>query len=889
MKQLFEEFRGKIDAESIMKHTEELWKLELGQTVSCWHASAQRTLEILQETGIPNARKITFPADGKTAFQDKITPLAWDASIGKLTILSGSGIRPGFVAADYKVHPFHLIKGSCATAPGGEKVRILTREQVLAGEDPHDAMVMLAPGKMPDSKAIRFLLDLGVRGIVSDWAMNAEDAPDGIQWCNAFTEGANWHAVAADRPFLAFCVTPHTGRMLRTAAARGEVEAKIECDGRRFESTVDVVTAMVPGRRKEEFWIIAHLYEPLSNDNSSGVSAAIETARLLMKRGTPEYSLRLIFGLEHYGFAQYASTRGKNLSGEVIGACDYDAMYLHKGWSINFNCASPALPFCGNYLFRMLSEDLKQEPGTPQTVFRNSFECMYDDDSFLGDSTTGIPVVWPIRTGKNFWHNSSQRMSYVEKDEFALGTAIHTAFVCAIVNPEKRLLARILPSALEQLGDELKFAVGSAKEHLAHRYEILAHDMADFKRDFPSGLIDPMLSELQKKYLELSKNLPDEVPHSVWRDYAEQIVPSRLRTGLPYDLADVPYSERRELPGRVLYSPLAAVLSDMDGKRTLAEVIRTVEHEIRRLLKESELRAMVHAVLYLARYGYVSLGTFRGVSQADLVRTLREAGVKKGDFLLVHSAFSAFGLIDGGAETVFRALREAVGENGTFLMPAFTFPFVFIGGPNRLELYRPFDPKDLNQIWTGTLPRILLSTHPEAVRSRHITHSWCGLGPLAAEAVAAHQPYDPPAGPSSPLAFALKHRARIVELGSPITETTFLHYIEDHCRLPGLQTVLCVVRRPNGSCEYHAVERNLPGDRDFNRGTAETIEFFREAVKRGLEIRQVKLGPGTVTVMETEKLFRIGVEIAKENPLIMLCGKEKQCLSCNRMKYSWED
>lgn len=173
-----------------------------------------------------------------------------------------------------------------------------------------------------------------------------------------------------------------------------------------MESTVDVVTAMVPGKRKEEFWIFAHLYEPLSNDNSSGVAAAIETARILMTEGKPEFSLRLVFGLEHYGFAAYASTHGKYLGDEVIGGCNYDAMYLRKEWSIRFRCAAPASPFYGNYLGKILADDLQNVPGAPVVSFHNAFDCMYDDDTFLTDPTVGIPTVWPIRTGKNFWHNS---------------------------------------------------------------------------------------------------------------------------------------------------------------------------------------------------------------------------------------------------------------------------------------------------------------------------------------------------------------------------------------------------------------------------------------------------------------------------------------------------
>jgi hypothetical protein len=609
MKTIYRELRAQIAAEKMLTHTAELLQLELGQTFPCYHASARRTLEILQETGIPNAELISFPADGKTAYQDKITPLGWDASCGKLTILEGAGIEPGFIAADYQRHPFHLIKGSCATAPGGEEVRIIEEAQLSAGADCRDALVLIPADSGPVGGRLKTYLNYGVKGVISDYAMNAQEAPDGIQWCNAFTENANWHVTVDDRPFIAFSVTPRTGKLLRQALSQGVVRARIECDGRRYEDTVALVTACVPGRRREECWLLAHLYEPLGNDNSSGVAAAIETARILQQRGQPEFSLRLLFGLEHYGFAAYASRRGNNLSQEVIGACNYDAMYLRQGWGIDFRCASPALPFYGNYLGKLLADELRGEPDVPAIKFRNSFPCMYDDDSFLGDSTTGVPTVWPFRTGKNFWHNSVQTIDYVQQEPFAVGCAINAAFVAALIYPEERLLAKVLPVARELLQNERQFVVGSQKKHLALRCQILSQDLENFSRAFPPEKVTPLLEAWQQETQEMLAALPPEcaLECESWSLPLEQVVPERLTCGLPYDLAKVPPAERVPLPGRVLYGPLAAILSAMDGKRNLAQILRRVSHETRHWLSQRECRPLLAAIRYLSQYGYLAL------------------------------------------------------------------------------------------------------------------------------------------------------------------------------------------------------------------------------------------------------------------------------------------
>ncbi len=608
MKAIYDRLISEIDVPKMMRDTESLLNLELGMTFPCYHASALKACEILQETGIPNIELIPFPADGKTAFQDKITPIAWDASHGRITIISAEGYDSGTVIADFKSQPFNLIKGSTATATGGELMRILTYEQMLSGADANGSLVMLPNDSLSGAHCIPAVLDHGASGFINDFAMNAASEPDGVQWCNAFTEHGTWHTIADDRPFTAFSISPDEGRRLRTALSKGIVTAKVECDGRRYEDIIDLVTALVPGRRKEEFWIFAHLYEPLSNDNSAGVAAAIETARLIQSHGTPEFSLRLIFGLEHYGFAAYAVHRGnRNLSQEVIGAIDYDAMRLRDDWIVRLHCASPALPFHGNFYLPLLADDLKGTPDVPDMIFQNSFPCMYDDDSFLGDSTTGVPTVWPIRFGANqLWHNSKQVMSYIHPHAFGVGCAINAAFVDAMVNPRERLLPRIQEYARRQLEDEKSRMVGSFKEHILLRAEILAHDTADFCRTFNRDF-SSQSNDILKMATEIASSLPDDIPQSEPRSRAGQIIPSRTTVGLPFDMAQVPLPERHRLPGSTLYSPMAAILSEMDGIRNLATIIRRVEHQICRLLSDKEIDSIIDALLYLQKHGYLAI------------------------------------------------------------------------------------------------------------------------------------------------------------------------------------------------------------------------------------------------------------------------------------------
>jgi aminoglycoside 3-N-acetyltransferase len=59
------------------------------------------------------------------------------------------------------------------------------------------------------------------------------------------------------------------------------------------------------------------------------------------------------------------------------------------------------------------------------------------------------------------------------------------------------------------------------------------------------------------------------------------------------------------------------------------------------------------------------------VTRADLETGLRALGLTDGDIVEVHSSLSAFGRVEGGADTVVDALTGVVGPEGTIVMSAY--------------------------------------------------------------------------------------------------------------------------------------------------------------------------------------------------------------------------
>ena len=55
-----------------------------------------------------------------------------------------------------------------------------------------------------------------------------------------------------------------------------------------------------------------------------------------------------------------------------------------------------------------------------------------------------------------------------------------------VINPDETLIADALAVSLKQLRDELFYCVGSEKEHMTRRYEIVRQNFANFERAFPA-------------------------------------------------------------------------------------------------------------------------------------------------------------------------------------------------------------------------------------------------------------------------------------------------------------------------------------------------------------------------------------------------------------------
>lgn len=148
-----------------------------------------------------------------------------------------------------------------------------------------------------------------------------------------------------------------------------------------------------------------------------------------------------------------------------------------------------------------------------------------------------------------------------------------------------------------------------------------------------------------------------------------------------------------------------------------------------------------------------------------VVSQLRALGVRAGGVLVVHTSYGALRPIEDGPFGLIRALREALGPEGTLVMPAWT-------GDDSA----PFDPATTPPATDlGVLPAMFWRL-PRVVRSKH-PFAFAALGPRAQEIVDVPLVL-PPHGPASPIGRVHDLDGQVLLLGVGHDADTTMHLAE---------------------------------------------------------------------------------------------------------------
>ena len=261
------------------------------------------------------------------------------------------------------------------------------------------------------------------------------------------------------------------------------------------------------------------------------------------------------------------------------------------------------------------------------------------------------------------------------------------------------------------------------------------------------------------------------------------------------------------------------------------------------------------------------------VGRTRLAADLVSLGLRSGTVAFVHCRMSALGRVIGGAETVVRALLDAVGPEGTLV----AYVGWQDGPPDDLDVLAPGDRQLVLAEQPTYDPAVgrarrdhgrvaeALRTWPGALHSGHPEAGVAAVG-RDAGAVALPHPHDDAYGPGTPYARVVERRGQVIVLGAPLDTVTLVHHAEAIARVEGKRRVAwrCPVLI-DGRREWRVLH-----DIDTSSGALpysgitggdDYVEYFaRAALERGAG-SSGPIGAGTGHVLDAPALTAATVEL----------------------------
>ncbi|MBC7330307.1 DUF4910 domain-containing protein [bacterium] len=906
-KAIGEEFSG----ENAKAYINRIWKNSRFNSFDEIRKTAWEIWEIMGENGLIR-EIIEYPADGITHYGGWIMPEAWDVEDAFLEIIEPQVDKP--LIASYKKCPYSLMMYSSPTPEEGIECQVVFEDWDVEGK-------IVLTNSIGVDKALE-LFKRGAVGIISDY-IAVLGKPYGKE-DKYYEKAVQLHNYTIppwkmERKGFGFSLSPSEGRKLRQLMEKGKVKVRAVVKTNNYNGSIPLVSGLLEGESDEEIMITAHLCEPGANDNASGCAVGLEVVRAIkscIEKGKLEplqRGIRLLFGFEVRSLQAFLNTypnlrrfvAGINL--DMVGADPSDARSV-------CNLAFNFTPSYTDFLALHLLERLRQE----HPLFNYKIQKFVIDDNILGEPFVGAPFCllgsWPDA----YYHNSLDTPNIISPVYLSAFGKIAGSYCYFLANSgfeEAIFLARFVKEkAEEEISRISQVAIFDGKveetvkqidltvERNVQRLQSLrrlvrgrgfvptAEELKRNKDFFAPGSYLFKDEELKRYIPELSERLcefAEEKKRGIERDLAyisgvkgrkeaegkreienrgeqdekgRRIVPLRMFKGaVSFEFLDEEEKDRLEELcgfkagwGAPEWVQIALFLSN--GRRNLGEI-----YEI--LLKEGacvKFEVLVNLMKLLSEKGLMRFRPY--LTKEDFKRAFAELGLPKGAIVMVHSSLSRFGYVEGGADTVIDALLESIGEEGTLVMPAFSFSWV--GNP-------PFE-KERTPSRVGAITEAFRK-RKGVLRSSHPTHSICAFGPKAELIVSQHSPDKPVFSKEGTFGKLYELDAFILML-APLNTNTLMHMAEEWGGVPMPDFLGHIIE--NGERKVVRI-RKAPWHVNFE-------PHYRILFQKGL-IKSTKLGEKEVYLMRARDVVDISLENIKANPM-MVTVEGCECAFCRHIR-----
>ena len=245
-----------------------------------------------------------------------------------------------------------------------------------------------------------------------------------------------------------------------------------------------------------------------------------------------------------------------------------------------------------------------------------------------------------------------------------------------------------------------------------------------------------------------------------------------------------------------------------------------------------------------------------------LVEGFRELGLETGDTLLVHSSYKSLGEVEGGPQTVIRALEEVLGAEGTLIMPTFNFDF---------NKGVSWDVRKTRSKM-GALTEIV-RMDPRAKRVFHPFYSFAILGKHA-EMLGSLR-YKSSYERNSVFGKLRDLDGKIMVIGLSYNDSmTFFHHIE---QMEGvdyrfLKQFTGEVTDENGNTYTDTFEMLV---RDIDKGVMTMVDPMGALMEQAGVIQSAKIGKADVKLMKANEVYEFTAREMKRDPHLLYYVEKK--------------
>src|SRR5690554_1530484 len=236
-----------------------------------------------------------------------------------------------------------------------------------------------------------------------------------------------------------------------------------------------------------------------------------------------------------------------------------------------------------------------------------------------------------------------------------------------------------------------------------------------------------------------------------------------------------------------------------------------------------------------------------------LIEGFKNAGIKAGMTLVVHSSFTSLHLQKLGPQDVIEALMEVIGEKGNILMPTLTYDVVNENNPYF----------DLNNTPSsvGVISEVFRQ-QKGVIRSLNPIHSVAVWGKDKIELTNNHYLDEITIGLNSPYYKMLKYNAKILMLGSTLKPNTFMHLVENLNELPyrKIKREFIVEIKNNDGVKINNVVK-LPNMSNFYQRYDKIINILSEK-----DLQKVSINGEESFLIEANELLKKASEILEKEP-----------------------